>query len=70
MSDWTSLLDDTGKVKGDRSQSFIDSALEVEKDYGEHKEETDKANEQVAKELEDRKVERKTPLQQVNFGLF
>ena len=70
MSDWKSLLDDTGKVKEDRTNSFIDSALEIEKDYAETKEGKDKANDEVAKELENRKIEKTIPTQQVDFGLF
>lgn len=70
MSDWKSLLDDTGKVKEERSNSFIDSALELEKDYAETKEGKDKANDEVAKELESRKVAKTIHNQQVDFGLF
>jgi len=70
MSDWKSLLDDTGKVKEERSNSFIDSALEIEKDYGEHKDDKDKANDQITQELADRKIKKTIPIQQVDFGLF
>ena len=70
MGDWKSLLDDTGKVKEERTNSFIDSAMEIEKDYGETKDKKDKAKDKDAEELKGREIKRTIPIQQVDFGLF